>query len=107
MSVVHFTPSFLLHSLGKENIVKLLINNNADIDAKNKDGHTALHFSAQYGEIHMKIVSEKAFEHFVKFIEIDQLKRMSQLFWWKMGLIPMSVTMMIKLHVICFGKGVN
>lgn len=64
-----FTQLFPLHSLGKENIVKLLIDNNAVIDAQNKDGHTPLHFSAQYGENQMKI--EKAFEHFVKFFEIN------------------------------------
>lgn len=45
-----FKPLFSLHLLGKEDIVKLLIDNNADINAKNKDGHTPLHFSAQYGE---------------------------------------------------------
>ena len=48
------TPLHVAASHGRIEVVKILLNNGADMNAKTEDGHTPLHWAASHG--HTEIV---------------------------------------------------
>lgn len=67
---------FLLNFSGKEKSIKILLDNGADVNAKNNFGNTPLHVAAQWSKISLELKKKKIFHVNCHCLDFQTMKKL-------------------------------